>query len=455
MILALALGGCAVAPDRVQLDAAVLGDGYSRESKGDIQPGGKWWEGFGDDRLNMLVEDALAQNLDLAQIRARLEQAKAVARASGADRLPDLTAGFDRTLPRGGATGADMFSLSAAASYEVDLWGGNRAAYAAGRLGAEAAAEDLRIAAITLASSVVEAWLNLRATRAEIALLKAQIDINEQVLDLQKKRYANGIAGALDVLQQQELLAQSQAQLPDLRLSEEQLKNRIAFLTGRSATDKPVIAGADVPVPVALPDSGMPVELLGRRPDIRAAWLRLAGADWSAENARIERLPNLTLSMSGAFSAEKMRNLFDAWVSSLAADIALPVIDGGARRAEHDRRKAVAEEALHAYSETVLNAVREVEDALAADTHQQDRLAAVERQLDAARYSLQQAQLAYSSGDQTYLSVLNGMLSVQSLERTLIRERRDVGLARVGLYRALGGRGWTDTLFAANDAGAT
>ncbi len=448
------LGACANTPERSRGDIVMLTNSYARqpEISARLEPDeekdapytrqSQWWRIYEDEDLNALMKEALARNPDILQTRKRLEQAAALARREFSDLLPDLSVSGERATTRGDNKTPSDFSLAGAAGYELDIWGGNRANYKASDLEAQASAEDLNAAAITLSSSIVENWLRLVALREEESLLNEQIKTNEMVLDLQHKRYANGAAEALDVLQQREVLARAKTQLPDIQAAQEIVLHQLSVLAGRTPSIPLQVSRAVLPETVPVPDTGVPAQLLENRPDITAAWLRLLSADWTAEAARIERLPNLDLSASHTTTATKLAGLMDVWLLNLAAGLAAPLIDGGERRAEHARQRALADEKLQAYKEIVLNAMAEVEDALSENHHQARKISAVKEQLMASRNALEQAQISYINGGDSYLSVLNGLINVQSLEQQLVQERRNLALDRVSLYRAVGLGGW-------------
>lgn len=421
-----------------------LSGAYSRTSPAAAPRMERWWEEYQSEELNALVNKALADSPDINQTRARLEQAAAVARRQLSDLLPDADITAARETERGSGRGPSTFTLRGAAGYELDIWGKNRASYTARSLDARAAVEDVRTAAVTLTASIVEAWLRHASLREEETLLRRQQETNRMALDLQFDRYENGAAEALDVLQQREVLARTDASLPDILADQEILRHQLAVLTGTDPSAPPDMKIAALPAPLPLPDAGIPARLLAGRPDIEAAWLRLRASDWDAEAAEAARLPSLQIDASYSTAGTALGTLFDTWAASLAAALALPVIDGGRRRAEESRARAEALENFHAYRETVINAVREVEDELSRNKHQQDRIAAIEDQLGASRDALEAAQIAYANGDTDYLSVLNSMTSAQALERQLVQERRDLALDRVTLYRALGMKSWTD-----------
>jgi outer membrane protein TolC len=194
-----------------------------------------------------------------------------------------------------------------------------------------------------------------------------------------------------------------------------------------------------------LPVAGLPADLLAKRPDVRAAGLRLKGADWSVAAAKADRLPSLTLSAEAALSSANLGLLLNNWLATLAAAITGPVFDGGYRKAEVERTRARAEQMLAEYGQVVLEAIQEVEDGLANEFHQREYLDRLSEELAAARQAQVQAQLHYVKGATDYLSVLTETLSAQALERTLVREKADLVKYRVALHRVLGG-GWTHSL---------
>jgi NodT family efflux transporter outer membrane factor (OMF) lipoprotein len=445
------LSGCATPQERAPEEAVMLTENYARHPEKSSRHAeiavhqSRWWETYGNEELNALIDESLVNNPGINQTRKRLEQAAAAARRTLSDLFPDLSVSGERETTRGDGKTPSTFSLRGAAGYELDIWGGNYAGYKSDNLETEASIEDIRTAAITLSASIVENWLRLLALWEEEVVLNEQIEINQMVLDLQYKRYANGIATVLDVLQQKELLARAHAQLPDIESEQEIVLHQIAVLAGKTPSAPLSLTRTSLPEILPLPDTGIPSRLLVDRPDIAAAWLRVLSADWAAKAAWAERLPGFDISSTHASTSTALDTLLNTWLLNLVAGLALPVIDGGERRAEEARQKALADERLQAYKETVLNAIAEVEDVLTLNYHQANKIKAVKDQLTASRNSLEQAQISYANGEESYLSVLNGLLNVQTLERQLVQERRALALNRVALYRAIGLRSWTDS----------
>ena len=203
--------------------------------------------------------------------------------------------------------------------------------------------------------------------------------------------------------------------------------------------------GTEMPVPADQPAAGVPAQLLDNRPDIRAGLFRLEAADQDLIAAKADRLPALRLTGGAAYDSSELDRLFDNWLVNLAAGVTAPLIDGGRRRAEVDVTSATVREELALYRQTVLTAVREVEDSLAREMKIREHIGWAEKQLQAAKIALSEARVRYLNGLNDYLPVLTQLLSVQNLEIDLISRREDLLYARIDLYLAIGGT-WTAEL---------
>lgn len=419
------------------------------------EPGpGNWWEAFGSEELNNLVAEALSGNFDIRSAFAKLKQADAEVRQAGAELKPELTAelGAEASRKQTKKEGASSvksdsktFTAGLTASYEIDLWGRLTSLRKSEILEYRAVREDLETAAVTVAAEVVSLWTDILAVRQRINILKEQIEMNRNLFSLQKYRFANGKATALDVAQQVETLAASEASLPMLQLTESKNMNALAVLLGRSGAERLKISQETLPTLISLPKTGLPADLLANRPDVRAAGLRLQSQDWQVSAARADRLPSLTLSAGATFSSDSVNLLFSNWIATLAASITGPIFDGGYRAAEVDRTRAVAEECLSEYARTVSEAVQEVEDCMSTETLQTEYLDLLEIQLNASRMTRKVARVQYMNGEDNYLDYLTARTNVQELERQQIDEQATLIKNRVELYRTLGGD-WTRSL---------
>ena len=437
------LAGCLWAPQPVdppvELPAAF-------SAVGEAPATDRWWQGFGDEVLDGLVDEALAGNFDFLAVWDRLDQARAVAARAGAPLWPSLEgrAGALREVvrtPQAGRVYDTDWSLGLLAGYEVDLWGRLRATHGAALLDVAAGEQDLQAAAISLAAAVARTWYLLVETRAQLELLQEQLQVNQQYLDVITMQFRKGRADATDVLQQRQLVERTRGDLVRLQSDLTVVEHELAVLVGRVPGTLETPAAAALPELPPLPDPGVPVEWVRRRPDVAAAELRVQAADARLAAAIADQFPRLGLSVSATTSAERARDLFDSWIASLAANLTAPLFQGGRLRAEVDRTRAVAAEQLHDYGQTVLVSLAEVENALTRETRQEQYVRSLAEQLVLARQAKDQTLENYTKGTTDFLRYLTALQSYQGLQRQLLAARLDLVLFRIDLYRALAG-GW-------------
>jgi len=440
-------GGCAhFERDAVSVPVE-LPEAYAATADNGAEFSDSWWLSFGDEKLNLLIEEALGGNFGLEQARQRLEQSAAVARKAGAAQFPQLNLGASAArsksriqTPAGSSLyEADRFGLNLAASYELDLWGGVSAAKRAAAIDVQAAADSLETAAVSLSAQVAETWYRLAAFDERLTLLQAQIKNSEDQLHLVEMRFNTGQAVALDVWQQREQLAGLRTLKPRLEASVSAARHQLALLLGRTPN---VTDGFDAPALVELPPlpaTGVPADLIESRPDVRAALNRVRSANERVAVAIADRLPSLRLTASAGYSAPEAADLFDDLLWNIAGNILGPVIDGGRRRAEAERVEAVMRERLAGYGATLLTAMREVEDALVNEAKQQEVIALQQKQHDAAGKTLYHARLRYRRGLTDYLPVMNALNREQILAQTMVDNQRELLSYRIQLCRALGG----------------
>jgi outer membrane protein, multidrug efflux system len=333
-------------------------------------------------------------------------------------------------------------------SYEADIWGRLRALEKASVLSFEASREDVASIMQSVASQIVLTWLDILLYDQVLEILEKQRTTNQTNLELMELRYRKGMATALDIYQQRQIVAQTRSQFPPAEAQRQVLRHALAVLLGKAPRSEIALSQKAFPEPGRLPAYGLPADLLAQRPDIRAAGLRLRAADWQVSAARADRLPSLNLSASASLGAEERDLLFDNWMARLAASITGPVFDAGRRKAEVTRTRAVVDERLAAYRQTVLTAVREVEDALVLERRQREYIAALEAQYETARNTHREALTRYQKGLTDYLPVLTALTAAQSLERSLVQARHDLLVYRVRLHLALGGS-WMESELAA------
>jgi outer membrane protein TolC len=229
--------------------------------------------------------------------------------------------------------------------------------------------------------------------------------------------------------------------MPLLEKEEKQLVNAMGLYLGQTPGTPVAVSAPDLPQTFLAPQPGIPADLLENRADIRAARMHLEAAALDVEAAKADLFPELTLSASAAFSSGTLDLLFQNWVVSLGAALAGPLLDGGERKAEIERTRAVVREALNTYAQTVANAICEVEDVLVSIDRQNAYIELLEQQLAAVKATLQDARVQYLNGQSSYLNYLDAWATMESLERQLISEQATYVKERIAFYKVTGWRG--------------
>ncbi len=405
-----------------------------------------WWLAFGDPALNGLIDRAMVDNLSIKAAWDRIEQARAVARRTGAAQKPILDASGSATRTVTKTLGADrvyadQFSLGLAAGYELDLWGELRSTTRASELEAAATERDLLTTAITLSAEIAGAWFRLVELRGQLGLLDGQVKTNEDYLDIIALKFRRGQVPATDVLQQRELLESTRGERYSVQSSIEDEELRLAVLLGVPPQRFTPPDSGILPAMPPLPSTGVPAAWMRRRPDLEAARLRVHAADYRVAAAIADRFPRLTLFGDARTASDRAHNLFENWLADIAASVAAPVVDGGRRKAEVDRTKALTSQLVHTYGQVLLDALAEVEGALVHERKQTELVDSLGKQLALSQQATDQTRDYYVKGTVDFTRLLTTLLSHQQLQRTYLRAQRELILFRVDLYRALAG-GW-------------
>lgn len=407
---------------------------------GQIKQADKWWTAFNDEGLNQLCEQALAGNFSLVAAYNRLDQASALAKKSGADLIPQVNGTLSATTGSGHSQALNDFAIGLAASYELDLWGRIRSAINAAKLDVMGAEEDVNSAAISITGDIATAWYRLVEQRQQLKLLDRQIEINRNNVTLITVRFRGAQATAADVFQQRQLLESVIGSRYTVVSTMAVLENQLAVLTGNAPGTLNLPASDGFPQIPPLPDTGLGVELMQRRPDIRKAYFAVQAADQRIASAIADRFPKFSLSSNVEISSPDFQSVLNNWLATIAGNIVLPIIDGRRRIAEVERNRAVSAEALNNYATLMLNAVNEVENALVQERQQRSVVDNLETQVRLAQEASTLIRLRYINGAMDFLRVLSAILSQQTLERSLLQNRQQLIQYRISLYRALAGK---------------
>lgn len=352
---------------------------------------------------------------------------------------PSLDARLDGDADRGDGGDSESLDFALSANYELDLWGRIRSGVDAERYRASASHADYQTAALSLSAETVRTWFQLMEARNQLDLFDRQIDTNEKALSLIRTRFGSGQVRTVDILRQRQLLESTREQRLSTASRTRVLEHRLAVLLGRPPQSELTYAHQPLPNLPPLPGTGLPAELITRRPDVRRAYDLLLAADRDLASAVSNRYPRLTLSASTVSSRDGADGLFGNWAHNFAAGLLGPIFDGGARGAEVDRNAARKRERLAQYGQAVLTAFEEVENALVREQNQVARLGSLEAQERLVRQAYEQLRLEYLNGVSGYLDVLTALTDEQRLQRELISERLVLLEYRIALYRALAG----------------
>jgi multidrug efflux system outer membrane protein len=464
LALVLALGtGCTLGPDPERpITAADEAERFANVGEASaVDPGSvtPWWREFGDPATVELVEMALENNNDLKVAAARVLESEALLASARSGLWPSVTynAGANRTktsfvLPSIGRQEifSTTFSTSLDVGYQLDLFGKlkrtRQQAWAS--LLAEQAAHDTVLHAVV--AGVVRSRVALANAQRSLAITQEIRSSWERTLATTERRYRSGLAGSVELYLARENLSAVRAAEAQLQGSIATASHALDVLLGRRPGSAEPVADTldDLPSLDPVP-TGLPVALLDRRPDLQQAEARLAAATYGVGIALADLYPNITLGGSIGTSSDTLSDLLDvdSVVYSAIANIAGPIFEGGRRRAGVDASRARVEQAAATYSGAVLGALREVEDALALDRANQERLDHATRRLDEARSADRVARDRYHRGVGTLLTVLETERRVRSAEEALIATKSDLWNTRIDLHLALGGD-WSDQEYA-------
>ncbi len=447
---------------------------YSTPTPGKPAPT-PWWRAFDDPLLTQRIEQALRENRDVEAARYRVREAEALARRNlapllpsvsvdvGANMSPFSSVGYqaralmgDQAGPSGATDMPDVFYTGSAllkVGLQADIWGRHYRNYRASELDAAATEDERDGQAAQLAGLVAEIYYDTVAARARLALLEEQLEINRTLLSLMEKRFERGQVTALDVLQQRQQVAATEALLPSARAVVETGLQQLAVLTGRLPT-APLPSTTDrLPELPSPPPTGAPGDLLRNLPELRAANARLRAAERRAESAFRGLLPSLRLSGDVGYQARYIDEFDGQETWGVGAVISVPLWEGGANHAALAQARAAQSAARHALAQSALRAVGDVESALARERLQKEHVNAIQRQLEAAQLASEEAQQRYMAGLDSYLNVLTALNIHQQTQLTAVQSQRDLIIGRLRVCQALGGA-WTRGLAAKTRRGA-
>jgi NodT family efflux transporter outer membrane factor (OMF) lipoprotein len=468
LLCTLAVAGCKVGPNyrapAMPAPPAYSDDGHNGNwetaKPADGLDRGDWWSIYNDAELNDYEARCAKSNQDIEAALHVYEQAHDLVRENRASLYPTVSIGagasrnrISATQPLKPTTASEDywdFLIPLNISWEPDFWGAVRRQIESSSANAQASAADLANMKLSLQGMLAVSYLQVRGIDLQAQLLRTTLDDYTQTLNLTEGRYKGGLSTEIDVEQAKAQLEETRAQLIDLGVQRAQYEHAIAVLVGAPATGFRIAESPLVGDPPSIP-TGIPSELLQRRPDIAAAERRVAGANALIGVAKAAYYPNITLGATGGVVSDEASSVFN---SSSAAWSAGPgvnetLFDAGRRKAQVDYAIAQRAQATAMYREQVLSAFRDVEDQLAALRVLADEAVVTDRAVAAAKLSTQLSTLRYKRGLVPYLEVLTNQSIELADERAAaaLVARRIVASAQLQI--ALGG-GWKATELPAN-----
>lgn len=442
--------GCAlheVAPKDPQLPAA-----FENRSSDNAQdwPSQDWYKGFGSPELQALIDQAAGSNLDLTMARARVKQADARARQAHAAILPSLDATGNANYlaghsAQGSAHEADWAALLSA-SYEIDFWGKNRASARSASLLAQASKADRDTIALTTLAGVANNYFQVLSLSDRLANAAANVDAAQKLLTVIQFRFDAGFSNPVELATQKAVVATAGLVIPDLNQQRSEALAALAILLGRAPEGFSVDGQTLDPLIEPAVGSGLPSELLTRRPDVFMAQANMRAANADLLVARAALFPSLTLTASGgvqnpALNAAILSLSGVGQTLNLGAAITQPIFNGGRLRAARSEAQAKEEELVAAYNAAILSALVDVENALSALRHLDDARSLQEENLAQSARAFEGASIRYKAGAQDFLTLLEAQRTLYTAREQYTQYKLARFQALVALCKALGG-GW-------------
>lgn len=426
----------------------------SADTPGALQSNRQWWTQFGSPELERLVEQARLGSYDLAAAVARVRQAEASATIAGAPLLPELKAGLNanrQKLIHGKGysqldvspenRSLDYYDAELSASYEIDFWGGKRAARDSAVFGVQASEFDRATVELTLLSGVANSYTQALALREQARIAALNLANAQNVLHLVQTRFDAGSATALELAQQKSLVAEQQRRLPLVQQQAREALISLAALLGQPVQALPLPTQSFAQLHWPDIASGVPSDLLSRRPDIASAEAKLAAAQADVTVARAAMLPKITLTASLGSGADLAADLLRTTFYNLSSGLTAPIFNNGRLSAERDKAKARQDELLQTYRGAIINGFADVEKALSSIRGLDEQRQWQSEELNQAQTAFDIAQSRYQAGAEDLLTVLQTQRTLYAAQDLNVQLRLSRLQASIALYKALGG-GW-------------
>jgi outer membrane protein, multidrug efflux system len=456
------LSGCAVGPDFEVPSSQVPGNwnGGAVEDKALGAPSSEkdladWWKVFNDPELSFLIQRAVSSNLDLKKAEARIRQARAARGVAASSLGPTIDAkgSYERSytpdtgnLNDGNIT--DQYQTGFDALWELDIFGGVRRSVEAADADVQSSMEMRRDVLVTLTAEVARNYIELRSFQQRAGIARRNLKDQEHNINLTRQRFQFGFVSFLDVANAEAQAASTSAQIPLLESSARQSIYSISLLLGLEPAALVNELSVETPIPASPPATpvGVPSDLLRRRPDIRQALAQVHASTALIGVAESDLYPKFTISGSLVVGASNPGPSFD-WNNrywSFGPSMSVPIFDSGRIRSNIKLQEAVNDQNVISYLQTILSALKEVEDALIASAKEQERRDALAKAVASNQKAVELSTTLYTQGETDFLNVLQAQRALYIAEDFLAQSDGAMSTSLVALYKALGG-GWEES----------
>lgn len=412
----------------------------------------QWWQVFNDATLNLIINEAVTNNLDLKMALARIEESRAQLGITVADRFPTVNSGASvshgqqsEALTGASRNSSTQYGVSVDASWEVDLWGRVRRNVEASKSEYQASQEEQNDLLVSICAEVARTYFTIRTLQYRVVITQENLESQKEIVKLVQDRRAAGLSSGMEEDQSIRVYASSQTLLPALRTELIHNINALSVLLGKSPgyVNNQLLSFRVVPVPPDNVAIDIVADRIRLRPDVRRAERQLAAQTARVGIATAELYPALTLSGSLGVGSLSVSDLFSSGAGqySMGPSVLFNLFDRQRIQQQIKVHDARTIQALHHYQSTVLNAVKDVENALFAYHEQQLQLHALNNAKVAALSVMDKSQDLYRSGLINFQVVLDAERSLLEMENNYASGRGNTSILLVGLYRALAG-GW-------------
>lgn len=398
-----------------------------------------WWQVFGSEKLNSSIATALQKSPAVMQASAKVRQQKALLISAEGAKAISADLNSSASLQKSDSPSFESYSLSLSAGYNVDIADVNGAAIAIAKSNLQSAELSLFETRQAVSSSLVKEWIKLQALYDQESMLLNRLELANKRLEILQLRFDAGIVSIDDLLEQQQTVLQLRDSVKTLHSNIRNSNYNLIQISGGIADRDSKFDDEMLPLGFSIQAEKPLRELLGQRTDILSAWVQVNSSDWAVVKAERSRYPSISLKSTFSLTGETPSKIFDNWLLSLVGSLVQPLLDGDSRKAEVVRSKALADQNLWKYRETVVAAISELSQLLNEENRIADSISLLKKHKNALEKQFSQAKSKYKNGSGDYLSWVTIEDAIVQKQIELLNKNRDLLLVRVNIIEETGG----------------